>query len=60
MDGLFEPPSLRSAVLSMTWIDLTGQWWIAPLGSTEPGLDRPVPPEWVPIKHLSREEVEPR
>ncbi len=39
------------------WIDPTGRWWIAPLGSSAPDPDRPVPPEWTPIKRLNRDEV---
>ena len=32
------------------WIDPVGQWWVAPLGTRAPDLDKPMPPEWIPMK----------
>lgn len=43
-----------SVIGMLLWIDPTGQRWMAPLGSPEPDLDRPIPPEWVPIKVMNR------
>lgn len=43
------------AVIGMlAWIDPSGQWWMAPLGSPAPDPDRAIPAAWVPIKRLQR------
>ncbi len=42
---------------SLTWIDPTGQWWIAPLGSPAPDPDRPVPAVWMPMQRMERDEI---
>jgi hypothetical protein len=41
----------------LMWTDLSGQWWIAPLGSSAPDPDRALPPEWVPVKRLRRDDL---
>lgn len=46
-----------SVIGSLTYIDRSGQWWIAPLGSPEPEIGAPLPAAWVPIKHLKREDI---
>jgi hypothetical protein len=42
----------------LTWIDPCGRWWIAPLGSPVPDLDRPVPPVWIPIERRRRDDLD--
>jgi hypothetical protein len=38
----------------LAWIDPVGNWWMAPLGSSMPHPDRAMPPEWIPIRKLRR------
>jgi hypothetical protein len=33
----------------LLWTDPSGGWWMAPLGSPAPNVDRPMPIQWVPI-----------
>ncbi len=48
----------KSLVGMLMWVDPTGQKWIAPLGSPTPDADRPVPPQWVKIRIVPRDETD--
>lgn len=47
----------RNVFGMLAWVDPTGQWWIAPLGSEAPDPDRPIPPTWIPVKRLQRDDM---
>lgn len=38
----------------LAWVDPVGRWWVAPLGSPAPDVDRAMPPEWIPIVRIER------
>lgn len=45
----FDPRPTPTPVRSLSFVDVNGQWWIAPLGTDDPELGKPMPPAWTPV-----------